>query len=127
MNNYLKCSKELSGRQKTYCSRRCCSSHSILANRPLGENHYLWSGGESNRKRYIKEYKIKFRERYLARQKISDAIRRGKIKRQPCQICGIEKSEAHHKDYSKPFEVIWLCRMHHRVADKALGIGSIDF
>jgi hypothetical protein len=27
---------------------------------------------------------------------------------------GTVKAEAHHDDYSKPFEVRWLCRMHHR-------------
>jgi hypothetical protein len=39
--------------------------------------------------------------------------RRGKIIRQPCQVCGDTNSEKHHPDYLKPLEIIWLCRAHH--------------
>jgi len=41
------------------------------------------------------------------------AIRSGKLKRQPCEVCGTLKVVAHHEDYSKPLEVNWLCRKHH--------------
>lgn len=49
----------------------------------------------------------------FARQTIRNALRRGIIKKAPCEICGDEKSEAHHDDYMKPLEVRWLCRKHH--------------
>lgn len=39
-------------------------------------------------------------------------IRRDVIKKQPCEICG-EMAQMHHEDYSKPLEIIWLCRKHH--------------
>ena len=39
----------------------------------------------------------------------------GKIIKQPCSVCGKIKSEAHHPDYSKPLEVIWFCRSHHKL------------
>lgn len=35
--------------------------------------------------------------------------------KQPCEVCGAEKSEAHHDDYTKPLSVRWLCRSHHRL------------
>jgi len=41
------------------------------------------------------------------------AVKRGKIEKKPCEVCGDVKSEAHHTDYSKPLEVMWLCRKHH--------------
>lgn len=39
-------------------------------------------------------------------------LRRGKLKQEPCKVCG-QKAEKHHPDYSKPLEVEWLCRRHH--------------
>lgn len=39
-------------------------------------------------------------------------LRRGKILRKPCVLCGA-KAQMHHPDYSKPLEVVWLCRPCH--------------
>lgn len=46
---------------------------------------------------------------------IHNGISRGKIiKPISCQICGKEtRVEAHHYDYKKPLDVIWVCRKHH--------------
>ena len=59
-------------------------------------------------------------EKYRARVAVSNAIRDGSLSRMPCKICGSSKSEAHHRDYSKPLEVEWLCMVHHRQAHDAL-------
>lgn len=48
-----------------------------------------------------------------ARSYLSVYVRRGKVKRKPCDICGDAHSEAHHSDYSRPLDVQWLCRKHH--------------
>lgn len=56
---------------------------------------------------------IKF-ERMHARVVLRRAVTAGKIKRLPCEVCGASKVEGHHDDYSKPFEVRWLCNPHHR-------------
>lgn len=40
-------------------------------------------------------------------------LRRGKIVRQPCEVCGLLNSQMHHDDYSKPLEVRWFCRECH--------------
>lgn len=56
--------------------------------------------------------------RYDAKAKarcfLNVAVRRGKIVKQPCEVCGESKTQGHHEDYSKPLEVVWLCKRHHR-------------
>ena len=39
-------------------------------------------------------------------------ISRGKLKRQPCRVCG-DKAQPHHLDYDQPLLVEWLCRKCH--------------
>lgn len=52
-------------------------------------------------------------EKYAATGAVNNAIRDGRLERKPCEVCGCERVEAHHDDYSKPLEVRWLCRTHH--------------
>jgi hypothetical protein len=61
-----------------------------------------------------KRMRSKHREKFQARAKVATAIDSGKLTRQPCQVCGNPKVEAHHTDYSKPLDVQWLCHKHHR-------------
>lgn len=53
------------------------------------------------------------KKKKIAREKVRYAIRKGTLKREPCEVCGVEESEGHHTDYSKPLEVKWLCKKHH--------------
>lgn len=52
-------------------------------------------------------------ERNKARAIVGKAIRSGQLQRQPCALCGATRTEAHHPDYSKPLEVVWVCRPCH--------------
>jgi len=56
--------------------------------------------------------------KYKAHYLLNNAVRDGRIKREPCEICGYEKSHGHHEDYSKPLDVVWLCAVHHSAAHK---------
>jgi len=50
---------------------------------------------------------------------VKTAIRQGKLTRQPCRDCGTsERVQAHHEDYAKPLDVVWLCPKHHREAHR---------
>lgn len=50
-----------------------------------------------------------------AHSAVARAIRNGDLKRMPCQMCGSELGvHAHHDDYSQPFNVMWLCVVHHK-------------
>lgn len=53
-------------------------------------------------------------EKARAHNAVSNAIRCGKLKRKPCEVCGSERSHGHHHDYSKPLDVRWLCAAHHQ-------------
>ena len=55
------------------------------------------------------EQQAKMNARALARV----SLYRGRIQRQPCEVCGAW-AEMHHDDYSKPKDVRWLCPQHHR-------------
>jgi hypothetical protein len=44
---------------------------------------------------------------------VAKAVKLGAIESSPCTECGEEKVDAHHVDYSKPLDVIWLCKQHH--------------
>lgn len=59
----------------------------------------------------------KFKEKHPAKRAAhiatGNAIRDGRLVRQPCEVCGNIVSQAHHDDYSKPLDVRWLCTTHH--------------
>lgn len=44
---------------------------------------------------------------------VQNAVRAGRLLKLPCEVCGAEKSEAHHPHYGAPLLVTWLCRAHH--------------
>ena len=53
-------------------------------------------------------------QKNAARNAVNDAVRRGQLEKEPCQFCGNPKSQAHHEDYSKPLDVVWVCFKCHR-------------
>lgn len=60
-----------------------------------------------------KAWRLANPEKYRAQNTVNNAIRDGKLKRQPCETCG-RRAHAHHDDYSKPLDVRWLCALHHQ-------------
>jgi len=63
----------------------------------------------------LKEYdKARDKSKAYARNVLRNAVRNGKIIRFACSVCGNPKTHAHHEDYSKPLEVIFLCAKHHK-------------
>jgi hypothetical protein len=59
-------------------------------------------------------YRKRYRGKSLAQCSARRAVASGKIKKLPCFVCGKKRDvEAHHEDYSKPLEVVWLCPKHH--------------
>ena len=69
-----------------------------------------------NKRSYLKEKNAlnKYPQKFKARSLTKYAIKTGLLKRMPCVVCNnIFKIHAHHEDYSKPLEVVWLCVKHH--------------
>lgn len=58
--------------------------------------------------------------RVLAHSSVARAIRNGNLLRLPCIRCGEKKSVAHHEDYDKPLEVVWLCQPCHKQRHKEI-------
>ncbi len=56
----------------------------------------------------------KYPERRKAHLLVQYAMRKGDMEPLPCFICGELKTEAHHPDYSRPLDVVWLCTQHHK-------------
>ena len=88
---------------------KTCSSKRSKQIRKITANQY---------KRYERSRFIKNPEKVRARALVRQYVYEGKIKRMPCMVCGQTKSEAHHEDYKKPLDVIWLCRIHHNKYEK---------
>lgn len=53
--------------------------------------------------------------RESAKNAVKHALKTGKLAKQPCFICGIEKSVAHHSSYAEDMRLVvtWLCMPHH--------------
>jgi hypothetical protein len=64
-------------------------------------------------RKLAKRWRIDNPEAARAHDRLNSAVRYGKLKRFPCEICGRRKVHAHHRDYSKPLDVRWLCPRHH--------------
>jgi len=60
-------------------------------------------------RRHIEKYPYKQEARLLVKY----AVKQGMLTRKPCEECGQKNTHAHHNDYSKPLEVVWLCPKHH--------------
>ena len=72
--------------------------------------------GARQDKDYLKGYREKYPNKYKAHNAVNNAIRDGKlINPDCCEVCGFEKSVAHHDDYLKPFDVRWLCQGCHQI------------
>lgn len=60
-----------------------------------------------------------------ARQVIRNEIKRGRLKRGPCEVCQSTFAiHGHHDDYDQPLVVRWLCGVHHKEWHEKNGPGA---
>lgn len=68
----------------------------------------------ANNSRISKRWRQENPDGYRAHTAVNNAVRDGRLLKEPCKICGTMKNlHAHHHDYKKPLEVEWLCALHH--------------
>lgn len=108
------CGAKFISLRKEFCSRKC------------GEKYY-WNTPEGKERKRLKDLRYSkspkgrasslrammknFREHP---EKVYARKKAGKLPKQPCELCGAVKAQAHHEDYFKPIDVRWLCATCHR-------------
>jgi hypothetical protein len=88
------------------------AAHAETINKKRREQRSTPEGRKALRQEFLLQL-ARFPEKFAARDAVGKALRAGRLIRQPCEVCGAAKSEAHHDDYSLPLTVRWLCRKHH--------------
>ena len=73
-------------------------------------SHYRKDNGFKNEKTWM----TKNPEKVSAQRKAQRAKKNGILIPQPCEFCLNKEVVMHHDDYSKPLEIRWLCKIHHR-------------
>lgn len=102
-------------------ARRCrlCNRRAVAEwqkNNP--ENHRKSDAKWSAKNRHVKNsayysYAKRHPNKVRAHQAVQKALKSGRLKKRSCTICRKKRAHAHHDDYSKVLDVIWLCHKHH--------------
>jgi hypothetical protein len=101
--------------QGIFCSNKCHMQYISRKKIWHKAKNPNWKGGISKDKYHYKKLQIlRYPEKVEARKILAYHVKQGYIKRLPCEICNEKKVQAHHENYSKPLEIRWLCRKHHR-------------
>lgn len=106
---------------KGYYTPRCKPCHNywyrVWRSSPNGKITYRkWSLTERGKEvieNRMANWTKKNAKKKHAQTMVSNAIRDNRLMRGFCSTCGEQNAEAHHKDYNKPFDIVWLCKRHH--------------
>jgi len=96
------------GHYQEYERKRANLPHRLAARNAYAKTEAGRIAGNRAKRHYLDRNPVK----RAANIACDNAIRDGRLTRLPCEVCG-SKAQAHHDDYSKPFDVRWLCSTHH--------------
>jgi len=112
------------------CVNKCkeCNKNDVTANRNKNlEKIRAYDRARGKEPERIKTnteinraWRAEDKRRQLGHTAVARAIRNGSLFRLPCIRCGEAKSLAHHEDYDKPLEIMWLCQPCHKQRHKEL-------
>lgn len=103
-----------------------CNKKDVRANRAANVEYYrAYDVRRGNRQdlAYQHSYREANPKKRAVHVAVGNAIRDGKLIPQPCAICDSEEVHAHHCDYDKPLDVMWLCAKHHKLWHSEYGEG----
>ena len=80
--------------------------------REYQKEYYLRHWAEIKEKYRL--YRLVHRMERNASKRVRYAIKKGRMERKLCDICGAEKTQAHHFDYAKALAVQFLCASCHK-------------
>lgn len=81
--------------------------------RKAARRRYRQTISAERMKAYKERWQAQNKEKRAAHIAVGNAFRDGKLEKQPCERCGERLVQAHHEDYSRPFDITWLCRACH--------------
>lgn len=115
-----KCSKCLRSKELSKFNRRARSRDGLNTacrecTKARSRKYLVSALGRKTRTKYRKEVaEVRDKKKLHARRKVKEALKDGRLVRQSCMNCDDKLSHAHHQDYERPLEVIWLCAICHR-------------
>lgn len=104
----INCGDTLHRKSEHYCSQDCQKKYKAKNAEAPG----FLSKWKIRKTKEEKDPLIKNRKR--TRQRSHELLQKGIIKRKPCVVCNSNNAIMHHEDYHNPYNVIWLCEMHHK-------------
>ncbi len=92
---------------------KACTKSDVSSNRKEKVDYYRdydRARGARRSSEDVKEYRKRWPRKYRAHTAVNNAIRDGRLFKEPCCECGREEDvHAHHDDYAKPLNIRWLC------------------
>ena len=110
------------GRSRGQCKE--CFNQSVTEYRKTGHGRAVYrrirqryratENAKAKHVGHIKRQWHRYPERMSARLAVTHALQSGRLRKLPCAVCGSKRVHAHHPDYSRKLDVVWLCSRHHR-------------
>ncbi len=100
-----------------------CTKNDVSQNRTKRVDYYR----EYDRRRGNRQtdfdrwwYQLTNPKKVRAHREVNRERKAGRLAKAPCMICGAENVHAHHDNYARPLDVVWLCPAHHKERHKGL-------